>query len=445
MIKKSPYLDILPKSKPITDHFYNGNNLPIEMWDRETVLNYQEDALKDILNHAYNNSEYYKSNFDKSNVKPKDFKDVSDLDKFPFLEKAGLRGEPWKLLSVPMSEVSQIHVSTGTTSNKLGDHIYSLFTWDELYVDELAINSELIANCSADDIVTIALPYEMSSSGVSFHRSFQNYSGATVVNAGKGGFYSDPKKTLIMMKDLKSTILITTPTYALYLSEIANDLGIDPKNDLNINKIWLTGEGCSISYRKRLEKVWDSPCYLFYGSLEGGPIGVECKEQNGYHMVQGHVYIEILDPKTGKPVEDGEQGEVCITSLTRRAMPIIRYKTQDIGYIEKSVCDCSALSNKLILRGRNQDQLDVGGKKISPYFIEELLFRMDEVGNNYQLVIEDNQLTINVEASKSTLSKAETEVKIKENIGKFVPGIKDVCIKDYIPRTTGKTQRVFYK
>lgn len=445
MIKKSPYLDILPKSKPISDHFYNGNNLPIEMWDRETVLNYQEDALKDILNHAYNNSKYYKSNFDNSNVKPEDFKDVSDLDKFPFLEKVELRGEPWKLLSVPMSQVSQIHVSTGTTSNKLGDHIYSFFTWDELYVDELAINSELIANCSSEDIVTIALPYEMSSSGVAFHRSFQNYSGATVVNAGKGGFYSDPKKTLIMMKDLKSTILITTPTYALYLSEIANNLGIDPINDLNINKIWLTGEGCSISYRKRLEKAWDSPCYLFYGSLEGGPIGVECKEQNGYHMVQGHVYIEILDPKTGKPVEDGELGEVCITSLTRRAMPIIRYKTQDIGYIDTSICDCSALSSKLILRGRNQDQLDIGGKKISPYFIEELLFRMDEVGNNYQLIIEDKQLTINVEVSKSSFANTEIENQIKENLSKFVPGIKSVCIKDHIPRTTGKTQRVFYK
>ncbi|OHD44178.1 MAG: hypothetical protein A2086_16120, partial [Spirochaetes bacterium GWD1_27_9] len=361
-----------------------------------------------------------------------------------FTYKEELRGKPWVLLSVPKSELTQVHVSTGTTSKKLGDHIYTLYSWDDIYLNELAIEMPLMVHSLKEDIVVNSLPYEMSSAGMAFHRSFQHGSGAAVVNVGKGGFYSDPKKTLIILKDIEATVFLTTPPYALYLSELAEEMGIDIKKDLKLKYIWLTGEGCSFEFRKRLEKIWGCKCYMYYGSLECGPLGVECYYQNGYHIPEGHVFIEIIDPKTGKVLPPGMIGEVCVTVLYRKASPLIRFRVEDLGYIDKETCDCCMERPKIFLRGREKDQIKVGEKFYSPYYLEEMLYKIPEVGNNYQFVVSNEGLTIRVELARGVENPEKVAKKIKTSMSYYVGDIYKVIIEDKIERTLGKTERVKY-
>ena len=226
------YINLLKKYDTIEKYFSKDIEEPFELWNASRMRNYHEESIKEILTHAYRNNEFYKDKFDKHGVKIEDFQKLEDLSKFPFTYKEELRGKPWVLLSVPKSELTQVHVSTGTTSKKLGDHIYTLYSWDDIYLNELAIEMPLMVHSLKEDIVVNSLPYEMSSAGMAFHRSFQHGSGAAVVNVGKGGFYSDPKKTLIILKDIEATVFLTTPPYALYLSELAEEMGIDIKKDL---------------------------------------------------------------------------------------------------------------------------------------------------------------------------------------------------------------------
>lgn len=444
MIERNPYLKHMKKSRVIEKYFPSNLETPVELWSQKKVKEYQTEAVKDILNHAYNNNEYYKNKFDKAGVNPDDFNTLKDLEKFPFLDKEELRGDPYRLLSIPKDEVSQVHVSTGTTSKQVGDHIYSIFSWEDIYVNELAMEIPLLAHVQKGDVVINALPYEMSSAAVAFHRSFQNGSGACVANVGKGGFYSDPIKTLFIMKDLKADVLITTPSYALYLSELAEEHNIDLKNDINLKFIWLTGEGCSNSFRKRIEEEFGCQGYLYYGSLEGGPLGVECVTQDGYHIPEGHVYIEVVHPKTGKLLPPGMMGELCITVLYRKAAPLIRYRVKDLGYIDSTPCQCCIERPKVVLRGREVDQIHIGSNGYSPFYLEELLYKIPEVGNNYQFLVSKTGLSIKVELKKDIEPSDKIKEKIRNRMSYYVGAIENIDFVDRLERTGGKTRRVLY-
>ncbi len=301
MIERNPYMRFMKKSAAIEKHFPEGLRVPVDLWSEDKLSAYQRDALKETIAFAYENNAYYRDKFRSAGVSPDDFRELKDIARFPFLEKDELRGEPWVLLSVPREQISQVHVSTGTTSKQMGDHIYSLFSWDDIYVNELAIEIPIMAHTAKGDVVIIALPYEMSSAAIAFHRSFQHGTGSAVVNVGKGGVYADPYKSLVIMRDLRGDVLMTTPPYAMYLSEIAEENGIDVREDMSFKYMWLTGEGCSDNYRHRLEDIYGIDAYMYYGSLEGGPIGIECVEKDGYHLTEGHVFLEIVDPNTGDP------------------------------------------------------------------------------------------------------------------------------------------------
>lgn len=444
MISRNPYMKHMKKSPSIEKYFPEGLQEPVELWQKDKVERYQTEAVAEILEHAYRNNDYYRKKFDECGVSPADFKTLEDLCKFPFLEKDELRGDPWKLLSVPKDEIAQVHMSTGTTSKQAGDHIYSIFSWHDIFVDELAVEIPLLAHVQKGDVVINALPYEMSSAGIAFHRSFQSSSGATLVNVGKGGFYSDPLKTLYVMRDLQADILITTPAYAIYLSELAEENGMEIQKEIKLRYIWLTGEGCSDSYRKRIESVYNCPALMYYGSLEGGILGIECMEQNGYHMPDGHVFIEVVHPKTGKRLPDGMLGELCITTLYRRAMPLIRYRVQDLGFIETSPCPCCLERSRVMLRGREIDQIRIGKKGYSPFYLEELLYRIPEVGNSYQFLVSKTGLSVHLELKKGVEASEKLKDKIRNRMSYYIGNVEDIVFVDAMPRTGGKTKRVVY-
>ncbi|AUX48042.1 uncharacterized protein SOCE26_095680 [Sorangium cellulosum] len=193
------------------------------------------------------------------------------------------------------------------------------------------------------------------------------------------------------------------------------------------------------------EDIWGCPALAYYGSLECGPIGVECTFQDGYHLAEGHVYVEIVDPDTGRVLPPGTVGELCVTVLYRRAAPLIRYRVGDLGYVETAPCPCCVERKRLVLRGRQGDQIQLGERSYSPYHVEEMLYRIPEVGNNYRLLVDRDGLTVEVELRPGSGDPARVAEKIRSRLDCHFGAVKAVVPKDRIERSGGKTTRVSYQ
>ncbi|MFD2214431.1 phenylacetate--CoA ligase family protein [Metabacillus endolithicus] len=430
---------------PLTiKRFFNGTTHPDQM-SQQQIDSYHLESLKHIVKNAYENNEFYRQKLDEVNMKPKDIKSVSDLSKLPFLTKDELRGKPYILLTVDKKEIALVQVSTGTTG---GEEIYMMYTWNDYYLHDLAPRYPKLFEVDPGDVCLNALPYEMSAAGLAFHKTFMEGCEATVIPAGKGGAYSTPKKTLKMIKDLQPNVVITTPSWAMLLAEEAEEQQFDLKS-LQLKKLWITGEGCSPAFRGRLEELWGATANFFYGSLECGVLGIECDSHDGYHLAQAHAIVEIVDPKTGEPLDEGEIGEIVVTSALRYDTPILRFRTGDIGYIESETCSCGVTMPKFYLRGRVVDQIKYNGTSLSPFYLEEFLMREPEIGNWFEFVLakeEDNEaihvrceLAEGVEASNHLADSLESKLE-------FASGIPfKLEFVDKLPRPQGKTVRVVYE
>lgn len=439
--QRNKFYNWTPKKDVITE-YYCENMEPIELWEQRKIDAYTLKCLKNTVMHAMENNKYYKNKIEKAGITCEEDFTLEKFEKIDFLFKSEMVADKELILSVPKEEIAQVFLSTGTTSK---DFIFVQHTWDDLFINDLAPEMPLLFPVDKSDIAAVALPYEMSSSGLSFHRVLQDGMGATVVSVGKGGAYSEPVKTLKAIKELGVTILITSPSYAMHLYKTSLEIGIDLSKDLKIKTIWLTGEGCADSFRSRVEKLWNCNAYFYYGSLECGPIGIECAEKNGYHLTSGHIYVEIVNPDTGEVLAPGEIGEIVVTTLLKDGCPFIRYRTQDTGYIEVSECKCGTKLKRLFLRGRKVDQIKIAGREYSPFYIEEHLMRIKDVGNNYQFIAYKDLLLINVEANNSTksVSELEEEISSKVEYGCGVPN--KVHIVDKIGYDGRKAQRVVKK
>lgn len=429
----------------IQKHFPDGHHYPAEIRTRNEIQDYQAEGIGVILKHVYENNAFYRRKFDQAGVSPDDFKSIKDLSRFPFTYKDELRGKPWQLLSVPKKDVCLVHTSTGTTSSSIGDHIYQLHTLDDIYAHSSSLRSTITAPCNHEDVVIVALPYEMSSAGIALHRTYETMHGAVTVNTGKGGFYSDPLKTLIIMRDLGARILLTTPSYALHLAEVAEENEINLKKHIDLKLMWITGEGCSDAFRERLEDMWNCTTLRNYGSMECGPIGTECLVRDGYHACEAYTYFEVIDPVSGKVLPPGNVGELVATTLSRRAAPLVRYRIQDLAYIEDAPCSCGFTSQRIFLRGRIQHQVrGQGSLSVSPFRVEEILYRIPEVGNNYLLVVKPEGMTIQLELKKGVQETAELKEMIRNRVDHLVGNVLDVEVKARLPRIGGKMTRVKY-
>lgn len=427
--------------RPIPDlvkQYFASGEEHVDTWPQERLDDYQSAALRRILIHAFEKNAFYRGKLLAAGARPTELRFPHDMVKIPLTTKDELRGKPWLLLAAPRHTVSQIHVSTGTTG---GEEIYVPHSWEDLHVNNMSPAMRRLIPVGTSDVVVIALPYEMSSSGLAYHRTFQKSYGAHVVPAGKGGYYSTPERTLRAARDLGATVLVTTPSYAVLMSEVAEKQGI-ALADVPLRFIWLTGEGCSPAFRDRVEALWGHPAYFYYGSLEAGPIGIECEDRSGYHLAGGHVYVEVIDPATGSVLAPGEVGEIVVTELTRLTSPLIRYRTGDLGYIETKPCPCGVTLKKLVMRGRNSDQIRIAGKMYGPYYLEQFLMQLPEAGNWYQFVPHEDRLVIRVEPAASVEPTARIAQSMASQFEYFT-GIRTVVeFVDRLPRTGGKTLRV---
>ena len=445
MTRQLPYLQHMKRNQVLEKYFPPDLDAPMSLWPEPRVRAYQTDALAYILRFAYENNAYYRSAFERDGVTPEDFRQLRDLAKFPFLRKAELIGDPWRLLAVPRSRICQVHSSTGTTARKLGDHAYRLLSWEDIYVSELVTRTHCspVSPSKPGDVVAMALPYEMSSAGMAMHKTFQYAAQAAVVNVGKGGFYSHPLKTVYAMADLQANIVVTTPSYAVTLAEAARDAGLDIAGAVRAKLLWLTGEPCSDAFRERLSRLWGCEALRYYGSLECGGVGAECVYHAGFHISEEHVFVEIVDARTGRPLPPGMVGEVVMTVLNKTGAPMIRYRTGDLGLLDDDPCKCCLGSPRIFLRGREESLIRLAsGVTCLPVQLEQALFSLPEIGNAYQLVVRDGRLTVRAEVARGIVPTPVLAEKVRCRMACFAGEVEAVELVERIATTGGKAQRV---
>ncbi len=423
-------------------------NEKVETASREEIRAIQLERLKNQVRFSYENVPFYKKKFDEIGLKPEDIKTLDDIRKIPFTVKSDLRDNyPYGLFGVPMKDIVRIHASSGTTGKPtvVGYTKEDLDMWSECIARLVTA-----AGGTNEDITQISFGYGLFTGAFGLHYGMEKV-GASVIPISAG----NTEKQLMIMQDFKPTILVSTPSYALYMSEVAEELGIK-KEDLNLKIGMFGAEGHTEEMRKELEKRWGIVATENYGLSEVGGPGVcgECLEHTGMHINEDYFIVEIIDPETGEPLPEGEKGEVVITPILKKGIPLLRYRTKDISWINTEKCPCGRTTARLHkIQGRTDDMLIIKGVNVFPSQVESVLVGMDQISPQYLLVVTKNGYTDNLEVKVELQDTSLLEnfgaledlrKKIRHNIH-TVLGI-DVKVSlvepKSIERTTGKAKRV---
>lgn len=423
-------------------------NEKVETAPREEIRAIQLERLKNQVRFSYENVPFYKKKFDEIGLKPEDIKTLDDIRKIPFTVKSDLRDNyPYGLFGVPMKDIVRIHASSGTTGKPtvVGYTKEDLDMWSECIARLVTA-----AGGTSEDITQISFGYGLFTGAFGLHYGMEKV-GASVIPISAG----NTEKQLMIMQDFKPTILVSTPSYALYMSEVAEELGIR-KEDLNLKIGMFGAEGHTEEMRKELEKRWGIVATENYGLSEVGGPGVcgECLEHTGMHINEDYFIVEIIDPETGEPLPEGEKGEVVITPILKKGIPLLRYRTKDISWINTEKCPCGRTTARLHkIQGRTDDMLIIKGVNVFPSQVESVLVGMDQISPQYLLVVTKNGYTDNLEVKVELQDTSLLEnfgaledlrKKIRHNIH-TVLGI-DVKVSlvepKSIERTTGKAKRV---
>ncbi|SDY32537.1 phenylacetate--CoA ligase family protein [Tindallia californiensis] len=419
-----------------------------ECMSRDELESLQKKRLIKTVETAFHNVPHYRRVFQAMGIEPYEMRDEKDLQKLPFCQKQDLRDNyPYDMFAVAMQEVVRIHSSSGTTGKPtvVGYTRKDINTWSELMARSL-----MSAGIQRQDVIQNAYGYGLFTGGLGIHYGAEKI-GASIIPISGG----NTNRQLMIMKDYGSTAITCTPSYALYLAESIEENGIHLK-DLKLKVGIFGAEPWSENMRKEIEQRLNLKAIDIYGLSEiiGPGVAVECQEQNGLHVMEDHFFMEIIDPDTGEVLPEGEKGELVFTSLTKEALPIIRYRTGDITSILPGSCACGRSFRRIgRIEGRSDDMLIIRGVNVFPSQIEHALLQMGEVEPHYQLVVyrqgQLDMLEVQVEISESILfdevrSLEELSNKIRSNIESIL-GIS-VKIKlvepKTIPRSEGKAKRV---
>ena len=371
-----------------------------EYLDRESLRELQLTRLRDVSQRVYDNVPYYKEVFDSLGMKPADIKSLNDLSKIPFTDKETLRKHyPFGMFAVPMSEVKEIHASSGTT----GSPTVVAYTDNDIKVwSEVMSRSIACTGGTKEDVIQNAYGYGLFTGGLGVHYGSLEL-GSAVVPISAGG----TKRQLQIMKDFGTTIITCTPSYSIYMAEEARRMGIEPTRT-TIRIGILGAEPWSGGMRREIESLWDMKAYDIYGLSEiiGPGVAVECRGQDGLHIWSDHFLPEIINPATGEPVPDGEDGMLVITTLTKEATPFLRYATKDIVSITHETCPaCGRTSPRISrIKGRTDDMLIIRGVNVFPSQVESVLLEIEETEPHYLLVV----------SREGALDKLEVQVEISE-------------------------------
>jgi phenylacetate-CoA ligase len=420
-----------------------------ETMPREELEALQLKRLKAMVEKVYYNVPFYQNRFNEMGIRPEQIRSLDDLKYLPFTEKQDLRNNyPFGLFAVPRDNVVRVHASSGTTGKAtvVGYTQRDVNTWAELMARSL-----MCAGASRRDIVHNAYGYGLFTGGLGMHYGVERL-GATILPISGGG----TRRQVMLMRDFGSTILCSTPSYALFLYEsiLAAGMSID---DLKLHTGIFGAEPWSEKMRSEIETKLQIKALDIYGLSEimGPGVGMECCDaQDGLHIWEDHFLIEIIDPETGEQLPLGESGELVITTITKEAQPLIRYRTRDITRIEAIPCRCGRTHRRISrIQGRSDDMLIIRGVNVFPQQIETILLETQGVAPHYQLILTRqgslDMLEVKVEVDEKLFSDEirhlqRIEAKIQKNIKEFLGVTAKVTLSEpqSIERSEGKAKRI---
>lgn len=422
-----------------------------ETLPREEIEKIQLVRLQETVKRVYEKVPYYSKKMDAAGVKPEDIKQLKDLQKLPFVTKRDMRDTyPFGLFAVPKEELVRIHASSGTTGKPtvVGYTKKDLEVWTEC-VSRIAA----MGGATSKEVAQICFGYGMFTGALGLHYGLENM-GAAIVPSSTG----NTEKQLMFMKDFGTTLLVATPSYALRIAEVAQQIGIDPKKDLYVKIALVGSELLTDAMRNEMKKMWGEDMLVTsnYGMSElmGPGVSGECLELNGMHINEDYFIPEIIDPKTGEVLPPGEKGELVITCIYKEALPLIRYRTKDVTRLMYEPCKCGRTTCRMEnLDGRTDDMLKIRGVNVFPSQIEEVLLGIEEIGPHYEIIVTREGHTDKLEIRVELLTESMTdsyqaleaiEKKIKAKL-RVVLGL-DAKIKlespNTIQRFEGKAKRV---
>ena len=392
---------------------------------------------------------YYRNLFKANKIKPDDIRSLEDLRFLPFTTKEDLRmNYPFGLFAVPKEKIVRYHASSGTTGNPtvVGYTRKDLETWAECIARLVTMGG-----VTKRDTAHVSFGYGLFTGAFGLHQGLEKV-GAGVVPMSSG----NTQKQIKIMKDFGATVLIGTPSYALRLAEVAQDMGLDPATDLNLRVGCFGGEGSTEAMRAKINEAFGLFATENYGMSEliGPGVSGECHALTGMHINEDHFIAEIIDPVTLEVLPEGETGELVITPITKQALPLIRYRTKDITHLDYSPCACGRTTARMAkIEGRTDDMLIISGVNVFPSQIEEVLLSIDGIGSNYLITVSKkgylDKIDIDVEVgaydlldSVTKLDALYAEIKTKlHTILGIHPTVHLVEPKS-LKRSEGKAKRV---
>ncbi|WP_435079753.1 phenylacetate--CoA ligase PaaK [Halococcus sp. AFM35] len=415
---------------------------------RAELADRQDERLVETVERAYENVPFYRELLDDHGVSPGDIDGIDDIGKLPMTTKTAFREEyPDGLFAVADEDIIRIHASSGTT----GKPKVVGYTDDDLERWAAVVARSLdAAGVEPGDTVQNAYGYGLFTGGLGLHDGIERL-GATVVPMGGG----NTARQLTMLQDMESDALSCTPSYCLYLADCAEEQGLDPR-DLPLSTVIIGAEPFTDPMREEIEAALDVTAIDIYGLSEimGPGVAMECAAaQDGLHVWEGHFYPEIIDPDTGETLPPGETGELVLTTLTKEAQPILRYRTGDITHLYEDDCECGRTAVRMgNVTGRTDDLLIVRGVNVYASQIEEIMVGIDDIAPHYRIDLrrEDSLDTMDITVEpheRSETTPAELRAAIDERLDDQLnvsPDSIDVVEPGTIERTeVGKVKRVF--
>lgn len=420
----------------------------IERMPLEDLHALQEDRLKSIVRYVYDHSAFYRRRFQEAGVEPGDIKTLADITKLPFTRKVDLRDNyPTGMFSAPKSQVVRYHVSSGTTGKPtvVGYTKGDIETWSESLARALTS-----IGLGSDDVVQVAYGYGLFTGGLGLHYGAERI-GAAVLPVGTGS----TERQIELMQDLGTTAIACTPSYFLHIMEVAEKMGVSIKNDTKLKAGIFGAEPWSLETRDRIEASTGIKAYDIYGTSEiSGPLFTECHVKKGIHVWGDMFLTEVIDPKTGEHVADGERGELVFTTLHKFALPLIRYRIGDLSIMTNEPCECGRTHPRILrILGRTDDMLIIRGINVFPSQVESVLMNIPEVGDHWEILVDRkgplDMMTVRVELTQAGFSdKIGDLMKLKKKVSKELKAVLNIAAEvdlvepGTIPRSMGKAKRV---
>ncbi len=429
-------------------HYYNK---AAETMPREHLHDLQSERLCAMVKRVYEKVPMYRQRFDEMGLKPDDIRSIDDITKLPFTYKQDLRDNyPFGLFAVPMDEIVRLHASSGTTGKQtvVGYTANDMKLWGEVMARTLGAGG--VTNA---DIGHISYGYGLFTGGLGGGLGSETI-GCATIPASTG----NTRRQVTILQDFKPSFILATPSYALTIAEFLESNGIST-DELNLKAGFFGAEPWTESMRREIENRLNLKAYDIYGLSEviGPGVAFECECQNGLHVNEDHFYLEIIDPETGSPVPDGTEGEIVFTCMTKEALPLIRYRTRDVGKRLPGQCECGRSLVRMVKpAGRTDDMLIIRGVNVFPSQIESVLVNMDGIAPFFQMIVERegnlDKLTVLVELTEETFTDEVRKLEaMSKKVTEAIHSVLGIAAKvklvepRSIERFEGKAKRVIDK